>query len=78
MDGISRLFTQEKYTGERHVPGFSYLGPYTRTDIRLDEQYKAKPNEQPVNKLDEIAMRHDIDYAKTKKSMSKRGISNKH
>jgi hypothetical protein len=73
LDSISRLFTQERYQNERHVPGYNYLGPFTRTDIRLDEQYKAKPNEQPVNKLDEIAMRHDIDYAKTKKEYEQTG-----
>ena len=61
------FFTSEKYPGEAHVPGFQYLGPWTRTDIRLDENYKPRAGEEPINKLDEIAMRHDIAYAKAKK-----------
>jgi len=73
MDNVARLFTQEQYKGERHVPGFHYLGPYTRTDIRLTEDYKPKPNELPINKLDEVAMRHDIDYAKAKKEYEQTG-----
>ena len=66
----SGIFTSEKYPGEAHVPGFQYLGPWTRTDIRLDENYKPRANEEPINKLDEIAMRHDIAYAKAKKEYS--------
>ncbi len=73
MDNVARLFTQEQYKGERHVPGYAYLGPFTRTDIRLTEDYKPKPNEQPINKLDEVAMRHDIDYAKAKKEYEQTG-----
>jgi hypothetical protein len=67
------IFTQEKYPGEAHVPGYSYLGPWTRTDIRLDEQYNPKPNEQPINKLDTVAMNHDIAYAKAKKEFLQTG-----
>ena len=67
------IFIDSKYPGEQHVHGYNYLGPFTRTDIRLTEDYKPKPNEQPINKLDEIAMRHDIDYAKTKKEYEQTG-----
>ena len=56
-----------KYPGEAHVPGFQYLGPWTRTDIRLDENYKPRAGEEPINKLDSIAMVHDIAYTKAKK-----------
>ena len=57
------LFTSEKYQGEMHVPGFQYLGPWTRTDIRLTDDYKPKVGEEPINKLDSIAMSHDVAYA---------------
>jgi len=64
------LFIDEKYPGERHVHGFQYLGPFTRTDIRLSDDYRPKKGEEPINKLDEIAMKHDIAYAKAKKEYS--------
>jgi len=67
MDNVAKLFTSEKYPGERHVPGFSYLGPYTRTDIRLDANYNPQKGEEPINKLDSVALQHDIAYAKVKK-----------
>ena len=72
----SGLFTDSKYPGERHVPGFQYLGPWTRTDIRLDENYKPRAGEEPINKLDTIAMIHDIAYSKAKKN-SRRMVTNK-
>ena len=61
----------QKYPGEHHFPGFQYLRPHTRTDIRLDENYKPRPGEEPINKLDSIAMNHDIDYDKIKKEYLK-------
>ena len=57
----------QKYPGEHHFPGYAYLGPNTRRDIRLDENYKPRPGEEPINKLDTIALAHDIDYDKIKK-----------
>ena len=67
------LFVDQKYPPEQHVRGYNYLGPFTRTDIRLTEDYKPKPNEQPINKLDEIAMSHDVSYAKAKKEYEQTG-----
>jgi len=64
----SGLFIDEKYPGERHVHGYNYLGPFTRTDIRLTDDYRPKQGEEPINKLDTIAMVHDISYAKAKKN----------
>jgi len=61
------IFIDEKYPGEKHVHGYNYLGPFTRTDIRLTDNYAPKQGELPINKLDAIAMKHDIEYAKTKK-----------
>ena len=74
----SGLFTDSKYPGERHVPGFQYLGPWTRTDIRLDENYKPRAGEEIISKLDNIALIHDIAYSKAKKNMYKITIKQKH
>ncbi len=65
------LFIDEKYPGERHVHGFQYLGPFTRTDIRMTDDYRPKTGEEPINKLDEIAM------LKLKKNIHKTMIKQK-
>ena len=52
----------EKYPGEKHLPGYSYCGPGTRLDIRLDERDRAKPGETPINAIDEACRLHDIAY----------------
>ena len=62
-DTLLNAFTWSKYEGERHYPGFSYLGPGTRLDIRLDENLKPRPGEGPINDLDaKAALPHDIAY----------------
>ena len=71
------IFIDEKYPNERHVHGFQYLGPWTRTDIRLSDDYKPKAGEEPINKLDTIAMNHDIAYAKVKKEYQQDGDKQK-
>ena len=52
----------QKYEGEHHFPGYNYLGPGTRLDIRLDENLKPKKGEEPVSNLDARALKHDITY----------------
>ena len=54
----------QKYPGEHHFPFYSYLGPGTRLDLRLDENMKPKKGEEPRDSLDAIALRHDIAYQK--------------
>ena len=51
-----------KYPGEKHLPGYSYCGPGTRLDIRLDERDQARPGEEPINAIDEACRVHDIAY----------------
>ena len=70
-DDILKKFTWEKYDGERHFPYYNYLGPHSRLEIRTDENYKPRPNEEPINQLDSIALKHDIAYDKIKKEYSK-------
>ena len=51
-----------KYSGEKHLPGYSYCGPGTRLDIRLDGQNRPNPGENPINAIDEACRIHDIAY----------------
>ncbi|ESP02394.1 hypothetical protein LOTGIDRAFT_172052 [Lottia gigantea] len=55
-------FPWAKYPGEKHLPGHNYTGPGTRLDLRLDENDKPKPGEEPVNRIDAAALKHDILY----------------
>ena len=52
----------QKYQGEIHLENYNYAGPGTRTDIRLDENDNPKPGEEPINKIDEACLKHDIAY----------------
>ena len=66
-----------KYPNENHVHGHSYLGPGFRLDIWLDDSYKPRVNEQPINQLDTVALSHDIAYDKIKKEYLKDGNKQK-
>ncbi|ESO95975.1 hypothetical protein LOTGIDRAFT_174996 [Lottia gigantea] len=55
-------FPWAKYPGEKHLPGHNYTGRGTRLDLRLDENNKPKPGEEPVNRVDAAALKHDILY----------------
>ncbi|ESO88223.1 hypothetical protein LOTGIDRAFT_175895 [Lottia gigantea] len=55
-------FPWSKYPGEKHLPGHNYTGPGTRLDLRLDENDNPKPGEEPVNRVDAAALKHDILY----------------
>ena len=73
----SGLFMDSKFQGEHHVHGFIFLGPGSRLDIRLDDNYKPRVNEQPINQLDSVALSHDISYDKIKKEYLKDGNKQK-
>jgi hypothetical protein len=51
-----------KYPGEKHLPGYNWAGRGTRLDIRLDDQDKPKPGEEPISGLDAIAQIHNYMY----------------
>ena len=55
-------FVWSKYAGEKHMPAYQYLGPGTDLNIRLDDNLQPRPGEEPINKTDEIAYNHDINY----------------
>ena len=73
LDTILNTFTYSKYPNEHHFPYYSYLGPGSRLDIRLDQTtMKPKPNELPINDLDNTALKHDIAYQKNTRPIQKR------
>ena len=43
-------------------PGHKYTGPYNPLSKHLDENDLPIQGQEPVNKVDEISMRHDICY----------------
>jgi hypothetical protein len=55
-------FAWEKYPGEKHLPGYSFCGPNSRLDIRLDENGNPKPGGEPISGLDQIAYIHNYTY----------------
>jgi len=55
-------FPWSKYKGEHHLPRYSYAGPGTRLDIRLNDNDQPNPGEEPINRVDEAALKHDIVY----------------
>lgn len=49
---------------EKHLPGMRYCGPGTRLDLRVDENGKPFPGNEPVDRVDEAALKHDLAYSK--------------
>ena len=49
---------------EKHFPGCHYLGPGTRLDLRLDENGNPNPGNEPVDRVDEAALKHDKAYSR--------------
>lgn len=50
---------------EFHCPGYQYMGPGTKLKTRLQR------GDPGINRLDKIAKRHDIAYAKAKSLQDK-------
>jgi len=46
-----------------HPPGNSFAGPGTRLDVRLNPDGTYKPWSKPVDRVDNTAYHHDLDYA---------------
>ena len=56
---------------------YHFLGPGTKLNKRLHENKNPLPHSKPVNKLDEIAMNHDICYEKYPKTKERNKICDK-
>jgi hypothetical protein len=50
---------------EKHLPGMRYCGPGTRLDLRVDENGKPFPGNEPVDRVDEAALKHDLAYSES-------------
>lgn len=59
---ISKQIEKEKNNKQFHVPGYNYLGPGTKIGTNIIKGKK------PINHLDELARRHDLDYLDGTKS----------
>ena len=49
---------------EKHLPGMRYCGPGTRLDLRVDDNGKPFPWNEPIDRVDEAALKHDLVYNK--------------
>jgi hypothetical protein len=48
---------------EKHLPGMNYCGPGTNLQLKLNEDgVTPRKGFEPVDRVDEAAMRHDIKY----------------
>ena len=50
--------------GEWHLPGHNFTGPGTRLEERLQR------GDEPVNRVDELSLHHDIRYQSIERSTS--------
>ena len=52
---------------EFHIPGMNFCGPGTNLNSRLENDGKTpKFDSRPVDRVDEIALRHDLFYGEHK------------
>jgi hypothetical protein len=58
--GLVNKILNMKGMPELHIPGYSYCGPFTKLDERLERGDKG------INKLDEACKQHDIAYRDNK------------
>lgn len=55
---------------EKHLPGMNYCGPGTNLEKKLNSDFTVKePRFEPVDRVDEAALHHDIKYTKYKDFM---------
>ena len=50
--------------GEKHLPFMRYCGPGTRLDLKLNTDGTPKPGCEPVDWVDEAALKHDLAYSR--------------
>jgi len=80
IETLMKPFTYAAYPGEQHAyslapstfnVSFSYMGPGTRLDMRLNDDLTPKSDSQPINHADYASMQHDIAYMKAKDNYDK-------
>ena len=60
--GTCSVCGSKKSEFPKHKRGYSFCGPGTNLNKRLDEADNPKPWSKPINWVDEVSMRHNIDY----------------
>src|SRR5271167_2094622 len=50
------------FPGEKHLPVMRYCGPGANLKLRVDENGKPFPGNEPVDRMDEVALKHDLAY----------------
>ena len=76
-------FILSKYPKEKHfykfpASAYSYLGPSSRLDIRLNENDKPKVGEERVSPTNELALHHDIACRDAEKQDPEIALQMKH
>lgn len=56
--------------GEWHFPGHNFTGPGTRLEERLER------GDEPVNRVDELSLHHDIRYQTIERNSTDDGLFN--
>jgi hypothetical protein len=56
--------------GEWHFPGHNFTGPGTRLEERLER------GDEPVNRVDELSLHHDIRYQTIERNSENDGLFN--
>jgi hypothetical protein len=75
---LNKLINSNKLP-ELHFRGFdsgfkpySFAGPFTKLDKRLDKDKKPLPHSKPVNRVDQSAYHHDLGYENMKDQKSRK------
>src|SRR3977135_3277736 len=61
-DFLDSITGGKLFPGELHLPFHNFTGPFTRTDLRLNENLVPHDWSKPINRIDEAALKHDIAY----------------
>lgn len=73
FDGLSKVgLVKAEYPGEKHMPGYHFLGPGTNLDARKRDA--AKGAYTPINKVDAAAKVHDLSYKKSNQKIKNKEI----
>ena len=87
LDNILSAFTFSRFPNERHAISlapetfgkpFSFMGPGTNLDKRLNPDFTPKSDSLPINKSDLASYYHDIKYYKEQQAYNKDKDKNKH
>ena len=67
VDKMGSLLTREWHLRTPSFRRYNFCGPNTRLNRRLNADGTPQKWSQPINKIDEISLRHDIAYSDGKR-----------